>query len=605
MKKLLFLLLFTHSFLTKGQCDLEILNFNPILGEITVAFNSTENCGGDGGPDGISELQFGFQAVDEDCNAMNVGWDFPSGFSLNPNSSHPGWIYSATTTESPTNWTNLYDESLDPPYYAGDIVTFPLWNPYQADCVDGPAANQMYCNLEGVITYWYTEGYSIQAVIWQISYGPTMYAADGGWAEIGPNGDGTAWGSGLYEDENFENNWFITGPCTEADLSPDAVVSNVEFNVGCIGDVPAYNLDYTIYNYGNDTITDYCIEIWNEDYYQCYNSDLFNGGFGNYAIPPGEGQAFSTPFFEFTGNPGGFFTISVDSVNDEIITGNNNTTIYYPDNWPECPVTADTVFIPTPADTVFTYIYQVDTILTYIETIDSVFIQLPTDTIYDTTYVIEFMYDTTYIVETEFIYDTTYIETQLPPDTIILTEIEYLTDTLYIDNYIYEYDTIYIDVPIIDTLYITETEIIYDTTFVTEYIFLTDTITEYIVQEIWIDCETGLPCGEELPGIECSDWTSIYAANTFTPNNDGINDTWVLKYDLNCWENVEFKIFNRWGDIIYQASGDSFDGYPYWNGSVDDGDHYAADGIYVFLFTAKKIGKAEVIKEQGHVTIFR
>ena len=28
---------------------------------------------------------------------------------------------------------------------------------------------------------------------------------------------------------------------------------------------------------------------------------------------------------------GSFFTISVDNVNDEIVTGNNNTTVYYPD----------------------------------------------------------------------------------------------------------------------------------------------------------------------------------------------------------------------------------------------------------------------------------
>lgn len=197
-----------------SQCDLELLDFDPVLGTVTVAFNNTENCGGSGGPDGVSEIQFGFQAVDEDCNAMNIGWDFPSfDFPLSSTSNHPGWIYSATTTESPTNWTNLYDESLVPPYYAGDTITFPVFNSYQSDCVNGPFAGQMYCNLENVITYWYTEGYSIQAVIWQISYGQTMYAADGGWAEVGVNGDGTPWGTGLYEDDSFQDNWVVVGDC--------------------------------------------------------------------------------------------------------------------------------------------------------------------------------------------------------------------------------------------------------------------------------------------------------------------------------------------------------------------------------------------------------
>jgi len=75
MKKLLPILL---PLFCSAQCDLELLEFDPVLGTVTVAFNNTENCGGDGAPDGVSELQFGFQAIDEDCNAMNIGWDFPS-----------------------------------------------------------------------------------------------------------------------------------------------------------------------------------------------------------------------------------------------------------------------------------------------------------------------------------------------------------------------------------------------------------------------------------------------------------------------------------------------------------------------------------------------
>ena len=75
MKRWLLLLWFPTA--SYAQCDLEILDFN--LETITVAFNNTENCGGEGGPDGISEIQFGFQALDADCNAMNIGWDFPSG----------------------------------------------------------------------------------------------------------------------------------------------------------------------------------------------------------------------------------------------------------------------------------------------------------------------------------------------------------------------------------------------------------------------------------------------------------------------------------------------------------------------------------------------
>ena len=208
-----------------AQCDLEILDVDLIGGSVTIAFNNTENCGGTAGPDGIAEIQFGFQALDDDCNAMNQGWDFPFGFSIPDESNHPGWIYSATTTESATNWTNLYDESIDPPYYTGDTITFPLYNQYQSDCVDGPFAAQLYCNVEGCIDYWLSLDLSVQVVIWQISYGPTMYAEDGGWAEVGPIGDGTATGNGVYDDDNWQDNWVIVGPCGEP--LPEVIIDTV------------------------------------------------------------------------------------------------------------------------------------------------------------------------------------------------------------------------------------------------------------------------------------------------------------------------------------------------------------------------------------------
>ena len=79
------------------------------------------------------------------------------------------------------NWTNDYGPELDPPYYTGDTVTFPLDNVYRE------TSGTMFFQLFDCLTYWSEEGYSIQAVIWQISYGPTMYARRG-WAEWDPMG---------------------------------------------------------------------------------------------------------------------------------------------------------------------------------------------------------------------------------------------------------------------------------------------------------------------------------------------------------------------------------------------------------------------------------
>ena len=592
----------------RAQCDLVLTDVDIEAGTFTIDFINTTNCGGAGGPDGISEIQIGFQALDpnNDCAAMNQGWTFPSGITIPDDSNHPGWVFSSTSNETNLfNWTNLWPDwpwDIVPPYYAEETITFPLYNQYQNDCVNGPFANSLSCQLEDALNFWLDEGYSIQAVIWQISYGPTMYAEDGGWAEVGVNGDGTSWGSGLYEDSNFEDNWLVIGPCADPNPGPDAVIgTDIEFTIGCIGNVPAYSITYTVYNLGDEEITDYCIELWNEDYYQCFSDELF----GSYGIPVGEGQQFTSPFFEFNGNPGTFFVMSVDSVNDEIVTGNNNTVVYFPEEWPECPEVCepDTVEIET-----ITYIYQIDSIFITDTVIDTVLVELPPDTL------IEYVDNYIYLTDTVYEYITEYI-TEYVTDTLYEYITEYVTDTLYITETEYIVDTLYITEYVTDTIYITETEYLTDTLYITEYItdtlvidnyiYLTDTVTEYVVQEIWIDCETGLPCDEDPPGLDCPDWTSIYAPNVFTPNNDGINDVWLLKYDLGCWEDVEFWIYNRWGVEIYHAYGDSFDGYPYWDGSVQGGDYYVSDAVYMYTFKGKKIGRTDVIQESGHITVLR
>ena len=584
MKRYLLLLILCSGFATAAQCDLEILDFDPNAATITVAFNNTTNCGGTAGPTGIAEVQFGFQALDADCNAMNQGWDFPWGLSIPDDNNHPGWIYSATTTESVGNWTNLdvwADYNVDPPYYTGDTITFPLDDFYQS------AGTGLFSNLPNAFDFWLDQDLSIQAVIWQISYGPTMYADEDGWAEVGSLGGGiTPPCCGLYEDSNWEDNWVVVGPCTMQSDYTDGVIDNVSFEVGCIGDEAYYTVDYIVWNYGPDTISEYCIDFWFQDQMDCYSAE----DSGAYIIPPGEGQAFTGGPFAFPSyGGGGMFNLSLDSIPDEVITGNNNTTVYLPE-MPECPVLADTITI-----------LEVDTVV--VTQIDTTYIELPPDTVFesltDTLYVIEtdtivvndtipvpinwYFYDTTYIYVTDTLVE--YIE--LPNDTITLIE----------------YDTTYVELPAdtifqldVDTLYLTQTDTIVQEIIVVEYVYITDTLTEYIYEEIWIDCNTGLPCGEEPP--EAPD-CSVFVPNTFTPNNDGRNDSFYAVTGGDCWDQWELSIYNRWGDRIWAT--------PYaderWYGQVNSGEYYASDGVYVWVIKAK--GPGESLDLQGTVTLFR
>jgi len=55
---------------------------------------------------------------------------------------------------------------------------------------------------------------------------------------------------------------------------------------------------------------------------------------------------------------------------------------------------------------------------------------------------------------------------------------------------------------------------------------------------------------------------SIVIPNTFTPNADGINDTWDIKY-LDLYVNCSVDIFTRWGQKVYSSIGYSIP----WDGT--------------------------------------
>ena len=610
MKRLLFLFTFFHVFLIPGQCDLAITDVNLNTYEVTVEVFNSEGCGVtgyNGSDDYVNMVMIGFHVPGLN-EAVDVDGDGPC--FMAPTSNHPSWWFGPSASSFPGNYANS-----EFPLYTGDTFIVELDNPNNASCEDSPSLG---CCAAPVIDYWLDQGECVEFVIWQINYSNTWYqnagpyAAGGGWAELGANDNGQQPFSNvqIYPDMDCDNSWsvcrdenpgppMIQGPdvdcdgavvvipgCTDPDAlnyepnatvddgscvyppegSTDAIVTNINFNTGCDdNNEPWYSVQFTITNNGDIDINTYCVDLWVPDAEFCYDEAVN----GLYQIPPGEGQTFSTGQFFGGWNAGGLFTINVNTVNDEIITGNNNTTVFMPE-LPICEPDEGCTDICA-----INYDPSAD--------LDDGSCEYETITITDT-------------VEVEvpvFITDTVYIDVV---DTVYVDVPVFITDTIYIDVI----DTVVVEVPVFitDTLYVTE----YDTTFidVVEYVYLTDTITEYIP----VDCETGMPCVDD-PGMEeCWPWT-VFIPNTFTPNNDGYNDVWKMIYDLNCWVDVEFRIFNRWGSEIYHGYGDDFDSYPYWNGSVNNGTSYVSDGVYTYTFYARKWNSPEVYQRSGHITIFR
>lgn len=73
---------------------------------------------------------------------------------------------------------------------------------------------------------------------------------------------------------------------------------------------------------------------------------------------------------------------------------------------------------------------------------------------------------------------------------------------------------------------------------------------------------------------ECE--SRLIIPNVFTPGNDGKNDTYHL--DGLCPGDFYFRIYNRWGKIIYESNDPVFQ----WDGKTNDGK-IASDGTYYYV----------------------
>ncbi len=94
---------------------------------------------------------------------------------------------------------------------------------------------------------------------------------------------------------------------------------------------------------------------------------------------------------------------------------------------------------------------------------------------------------------------------------------------------------------------------------------------------------------------------SIYVPNTFTPDNDGINDVFMIKGENIALENFSFTVFNRWGDAVWT----SVDPTEVWTGSFQGGNYFIPDGVYPFVLKYQYTDTSDRQTMSGHVQIIR
>ena len=100
--------------------------------------------------------------------------------------------------------------------------------------------------------------------------------------------------------------------------------------------------------------------------------------------------------------------------------------------------------------------------------------------------------------------------------------------------------------------------------------------------------------------IIIDDIITAYIPNTFTPNNDGVNDIFNIYSNGILSENYEMLIFDRWGNKIFTSRSLS----EGWNGAVNNRGEVVQEDVYVYKFIYQDF-KGKKHKAIGHVTIVK
>ncbi|MBK8413641.1 MAG: PKD domain-containing protein [Bacteroidetes bacterium] len=113
--------------------------------------------------------------------------------------------------------------------------------------------------------------------------------------------------------------------------------------------------------------------------------------------------------------------------------------------------------------------------------------------------------------------------------------------------------------------------------------------------EVMLIVNEGTICADTVQRTLIIDENSIaglFIPNVFTPNNDGLNDLFELKYTELC-EEISIKIFNRWGQQVFQSDNKQFK----WDGKHNGVN--VPEGVYYFILYSR------IDKLIGTVSVFR
>ena len=94
---------------------------------------------------------------------------------------------------------------------------------------------------------------------------------------------------------------------------------------------------------------------------------------------------------------------------------------------------------------------------------------------------------------------------------------------------------------------------------------------------------------------------NLFIPNAFTPNNDGVNDVFLVQGNAVDTTQFEMTIFNKWGQPIFHTE----DIQEAWLGDFEGNGYYISDEIYYYLIRTKSVFELENKVFKGSFIVFR
>lgn len=101
--------------------------------------------------------------------------------------------------------------------------------------------------------------------------------------------------------------------------------------------------------------------------------------------------------------------------------------------------------------------------------------------------------------------------------------------------------------------------------------------------------------------VEINPDLGIWVPNSFTPNEDGVNDLFIPIFYGFVVAEYNFQIFDIWGVKVFETNDPS----EAWNGNFHNGEHFTKDGIYNWKMFVRMPEEPIIHGQSGSVTVLR